>query len=102
MLNRMGPDGRAVVQRPKCQTLNPKEKCSETFNVCLHSFWKKIFWSNETMVNRMGPKCQTLNPRYAERNIPHSRETIMAWGVILWRGIGPIVKINEKWSVISI
>ena len=24
MLNRMGPDGRVVVQRPKCQTLSPR------------------------------------------------------------------------------
>lgn len=69
------------------------------------SFWKKILWSDETKVNRMGPdgrvfvhrpKHQALNPRYTQKTIKHGGGSIMVWGSFSWYGVGPIVKINGK------
>lgn len=68
-------------------------------------FWKKILWSDETKVNRMGPdgrvivhrpKRQALNPRYTQKTVKHGGGSIMVWGSFSWYGVGPIVKINGK------
>lgn len=69
------------------------------------TFWKKILWSDETKVNRIGPdgrtivhrpKNQALNIKYTQKTVKHGGGSLMVWGAFSWYGIGPIVKIEGK------
>lgn len=69
------------------------------------SFWKNVFWSDESKFNQFGsdgkknvwrPSKQEFNPRYTLKTIKHGGGSIMVWGAFSWHGVGPIVKIVGK------
>lgn len=69
------------------------------------SFWKKILWSDETKVNRIGPdgrtivhrpKNQALNIKYTQKTVKHGGGSLMVLGAFSWYGVDPIVKIVGK------
>ena len=86
-------------------------KFARTYNDKVLSFWKKLFWSDETMINRMepdcrmivqSPKCETVNPRYTQRIIKQGRVRTMARREISWHSIGPLWNLMKKNETLSI
>lgn len=65
--------------------------------------WKKILWSDETKINRVGsdgrvyvrrPKGKENDPRYTTTTLKHGGGNIKLWGCFSWRGVGPLAKIE--------
>lgn len=69
------------------------------------SFWKNVLWTDESKYNRTGsdgkayvwrPRNQALNPKYTMKTLKHGGGSIMVWGSMSWRGVGPIVRIEGR------
>lgn len=65
--------------------------------------WKKVLWSDETKVNRVGSngrvyvrrlKCKENDPKYTMSSLKHGEENIKLWGCFSWYRVAPIVKID--------
>lgn len=65
--------------------------------------WKKVIWSDETKVNRVGTDGRSyywsrlgepLQQHQVHRTVKHGGGSVMAWGCFSWSSIGPLVKIE--------
>lgn len=67
--------------------------------------WKKVLWSDETKINRLGSdgrqwvwgrKGEPLNDRRVKTTVKFGGGSVIAWGCMGWNGVGRIVKIDGK------
>jgi hypothetical protein len=67
--------------------------------------WKRVVWSDETKINRMGSdgrnwvwkkEGEGLSDRLVEGTLKHSGGSLMMWGCMLWEGPGFACKIDGK------
>ncbi|KAJ2914736.1 hypothetical protein MD484_g5687, partial [Candolleomyces efflorescens] len=67
--------------------------------------WKKVIWSDETKINRLGSdgrkytwkeKGEGLSDRLVEGTIKFGGGNLMMWGCMTWEGIGYATRIEGK------
>ena len=67
--------------------------------------WKKVVWSNETKINRLGSDGrkwvwkkagESLSDRLIEGTLKFGGGSVMVWGCMLWDGVGYACKIDGK------
>ena len=67
--------------------------------------WKKVVWSDETKINRMGSdgrqwvwkkKGEGLSDRLVEGTKKFGGGSVMVWGCMLWDGVGYATRIDGK------
>jgi len=67
--------------------------------------WKKVVWSDETKINRLGSDGrkwvwkkagENLNDRLVEGTLKFGGGSLMVWGCMLWDGVGYACKIDGK------
>ncbi len=67
--------------------------------------WKKVVWSDETKINRMGSDGRKwawkkagegLSDRLVEGTKKFGGGSVMVWGCMLWDGVGNAVKIDGR------
>lgn len=64
-----------------------------------------MLFTDETKINRVSsddkpyvrrPKSKDIDPRYTRPTLKHGGGSIMIWGAMHWRGVGPIHKIEGR------
>ena len=67
--------------------------------------WKKVVWSNETKINRLGSDgCkwvwkkagEGLSDRLVEGTVKFGGGFLMMWGCMTWQGVGYAAKIDGR------
>jgi len=67
--------------------------------------WKKVVWSDETKINRLGSDGrkwvwkkpgENLNDRLVEGTLKFGGGSLMVWGCMLWDGVGYACKIDGR------
>jgi transposase len=67
--------------------------------------WKKVVWSDETKINRLGSDGRKwvwkkagegLRDRHVEGTQKYGGGSLMMWGCMLWEGVGDACKIDGK------
>jgi len=67
--------------------------------------WKKVVWSDETKINRLGSDGrkwvwkkagEPLSDRLVEGTLKFGGGSLMVWGCMLWDGVGYVCKIEGK------
>ena len=67
--------------------------------------WKKVVWSDETKVNRLGSDGrkwawkklgERLSNRLVQGTMKFGGGSVMVWGCMMWEGIGYVVKIDGR------
>jgi hypothetical protein len=67
--------------------------------------WKKVVWSDETKINRLGSDGrkwvwkkagESLSERLVQGTLKFGGGCIMVWGCMLWEGVGYACKIDGK------
>lgn len=115
-LNDAGLFGRVSRKKPLLSKKNIKARLTfaKTHKNKNVQFWKRVLWSDETKVNRIGPdgktfvhrpKCQAYNHRYTLKTVKHGGGNLMVWGAFSWHGVGPLVRIDgrmDKFSYLNI
>ena len=67
--------------------------------------WKKVVWSDETKINRLGSDGrkwvwkkagESLSDRLVEGTLKFGGGSLMVWGCMLWDGVGDACKIDGR------
>ena len=67
--------------------------------------WKRVWWSDETKINRLGSDGKRyvwkqaregLNDRLIQETVKFGGENLMMWGCMEWEGVGYACKIDGK------
>lgn len=67
--------------------------------------WKRILWSDETKINRIGsdgrkycrrPPGKEFDHKYTKPVVKFGGGSIMLWGCFGWSGVGPIYRVEGK------
>ena len=67
--------------------------------------WKRVIWSDETKINRMGSdgqkwvwkqKGEGLIQREVQGTVKHGGGNIMVWGCMGWNGVGQLAEIEGR------
>jgi hypothetical protein len=67
--------------------------------------WKKVIWSDETKVNRLGSDGRKwvwkkagegLSDRLVEGTLKYGGGSVMVWGCMMWDGVGYATKIDGR------
>jgi hypothetical protein len=100
---------RAVVKKKKPFLSSRHRKARMDF-VLAHQHWtvedwKKVVWSDETKINRLGSDGrkwvwkkagESLSDRLVEGTLKFGGGSLMVWGCMLWDGVGDACKIDGR------
>ena len=108
-------EGMKAVVKKKRPLLKPRHiKARMDFAVAHQDWmledWKRVFWSDETKINRLGSdgrkwgwkkEKENLNPRLVSGTVKFGGGSLMLWGCFGWDGVGYSCKIDGRMSYSS-
>ncbi len=102
--------GMKAVVKQKRPFLSKKHQKARMDFALAHQYWtvddwKRVIWSDETKVNRLGSdgrkwawkrSGENLSERLVEGTLKYGGGSVMIWGCMTWEGVGYATKIDGK------